>query len=88
MKKMVDGYLADDCSSVVTLDDGGVEIRKTDEEGIRVPWADVAFVRSFSESTCFFTKNQIETVLAVNNDHRKEIIDYLKSSDIKVKIVL
>ena len=87
MKKMVDGYMADDRPSVVTLDDNGVEIEKTGSQAVRLAWDNVAFVRSFVESTCFFSKDLSGIVLSVNNDHRKEIMDYIKDNNIDVKVV-
>ena len=87
MKKMVDGYIADDRPSVVTLDENGVEIEKTGSQAIRLAWDNVAFVRSFIESTCFFSKDLSGIVLSVNNDHKKEIMDYIKSNNIDVKVV-
>ena len=87
INKMVDAYIADDRPSVVTLDENGVEIEKTGSEAVRLVWDNVAFVRSFVESTCFFSKDLSGVVLCVNNDYRKEIMDYIKSSNIDVKVV-
>ena len=87
MKKTVDGYLADDRPSVVTLDENGVEIEKTGSQAVRLAWDNVAFVRSFAESTSFFSKDLSGIVLSVTNDHRKEIMEYIKSNNIDVKVV-
>lgn len=88
MNKLVDGYLADDRPSVVTLDDNGVEIEKIGSQAVRLAWDNVAFVRSFIESTCFFSKDLSGTVLSVNNKHKKEIMDYIKNNEnIEVMIV-
>lgn len=87
MNKMVNGYIADDRPSVVTLDENGVEIEKTGSQAIRLAWDNVAFVRSFIESTCFFSKDLSGIVLSVTNDHRKEIMDYIKSNNVDVKVV-
>ena len=87
MNKMVNAYIADDRPSVVTLDENGVEIEKTGSQAIRLAWDNVAFVRSFVESTCFFSKDMSGIVLCVNNDYRKEIMDYIKSNNIDVKVV-
>ncbi|MBQ6438918.1 MAG: hypothetical protein IJJ06_02110 [Mogibacterium sp.] len=87
MKKMVDGYLEDDRPSVVTLDENGVEIEKTGAQAVRLAWDNVAFVRSFVESTCFFSKDLSGIVLSVTNDYRKEIMEYIKSNNIDVKVV-
>ena len=88
MNKMVDGYLADDRPAVVTIDDNGVEIEKTGSQAVRLAWDNVAFVRSFVESTCFFSKDLSGIVLSVNNDYKKEIMDYIKGNEnIKVMVV-
>ena len=88
MNKMVDGYLADDRPAVVTIDDNGVEIEKTGSQAVRLAWDNVVFVRSFVESTCFFSKDLSGIVLSVNNDYKKEIMDYIKSNEnIKVMVV-
>ncbi len=87
MNKMVDGYLADDRPSVVTLDENGVEIEKVGSESVRLAWDNVAFVRSFVESTCFFSKDLSGIVLSVDNDYRKQIMEYIKSNNIDVQVV-
>ena len=88
MNKMVNGYLEDDRPSVVTIDDNGIEIEKTGSQAVRLAWDNVAFVRSFAESTCFFSKDLSGIVLSVTNDYEKEIMDYIKSNEnIKVMVV-
>ena len=87
MKKMVEAYLADDRPSVVTLDENGVEIEKTGSQAVRLAWDNVAFVRSFAESTSFFSKDLSGIVLSVTNDYRKEIMEYIKNNNIDVKVV-
>ena len=88
MYKLVDTYIADDRPAVVTLDDNGVEIEKTGAQAVRLVWDNVAFVRSFVESTCFFSKDLSGVVLAVNNDYKKQIMDYIKNNEnIEVMVV-
>lgn len=87
MNKMVNEYLADDRPSVVTLDENGVEIAKTGAQSVRLDWNNVAFVRSFSESTCFFSGDLSGIVLSVVNDYKKEIFDYIKSNGIDVRVI-
>ena len=87
MKKVVDDYLADDRPSVVTLDENGVEIEKTGAQAVRLAWDNVAFVRTFVESTSFFSKDLSGIVLSVDNNYRKETMDYIKSNNIDVKVV-
>ena len=87
MKKSLDSYIADDRPSVVTLDENGVEIEKTGAQAIRLAWENVEFVRSFEESTCFFSKIDSRIVLSVTNAHKKEIMDYIKDNNIDVKVI-
>lgn len=87
LNDMVNGYLEDDRPATVTLDDEGVEIARKDAQAIRLAWDNVAFVRVFGESTCFFSKDLSGIVLAVTNDHRKEIMEYLKENDHGVRVI-
>lgn len=87
MNKLVDTYLADDRPSVVTLDENGVEIEKKGSQAVRLAWDNVAFVRVFDESTCFFSKDLTGIVLSVTNDYKKEILDYLKSSGLDIMVI-
>ena len=86
MKKMVERYLADERTSVVTLDENGVEINKEGGEIVRLPWESVAFVRSFVKSVCFVSKDVTGLVLAVSKQYVEEIWDYLDQNEIDVKI--
>lgn len=87
MNKMVNEYLADDRPSVVTLDEDGVEIAKAGAQTVRLAWDNVAFVRSFKESTSFFSRDLSGIVLSVTNDYKKEIMDFVKNSGLDIKVV-
>lgn len=87
MNKAVNAYLADDRPSAVNLDENGIEIEKTGSQAVRLAWDNVAFVRSFSEATCFFAKDLSGIVLCVNNNYKKEVLDYIKNNGIDVKVV-
>ena len=87
MYKTLNGLIADDHPAVLTLDENGVEIEKKGVQTLRMAWENVAFVRSFTESTCFFAKDLSGMVLAVNNAHRKEVMDYIKDNGVDVLVV-
>ena len=87
MNKMVDGYLADDRPTLVTIDENGIELEKTGSQAVRLAWDNVAFVRVFAESTSFFSKDLSGIVLSVTNEHKKELLDYIKDNDIEVKVI-
>ena len=79
--------LADPKPSVLILDEAGVELNKEGAQVIRTAWDNVAFVRVFRESVCFFSKGVRGLVIAVNRGREEEVLDYLNSNDIKVRII-
>ena len=87
LKKAVDRYLSDDRSSVVTLDEDGVELNKENTQTVRLAWPSIAFVRVFKESVCFVSADITGFILAVAISHRQEILDYLKENEVKVKVI-
>ena len=84
MMKQVRGFIEDDRPSVVTLDEMGVEINKGDSQIVRLAWENIAFVRTFRESVCFFSKDSSRIVLAVTKEHESEINKYLNDNSVDV----
>lgn len=87
MNKAVKRYLEDKRASVVFLDERGVAMTKDGSLVIRLAWSDVAFVRVFSESTCFFPKEDVGVVIAVINTYRDEIRDYMENNETGVRYI-
>ena len=87
MNKMVQSLIDDPRTSVFTLDEDGVELDKEQAELIRVSWSNVAFVRIFSESICFFAKGGRGLVLAVNKGRAQEILGYIRDHQVDVRII-
>ena len=67
MKKRLKMFLEDDSTSTITMDENGVEINTGDTQIIRLGWDNVAFVRTFKESTSFFAKDASGIVISVTN---------------------
>lgn len=84
---MVKAYLGDPRASLITLDPSGVELDKEGAQVIRVAWDEVAFVRVFDESVCFFAKGVRGLVIAVNRSREQEILAYLKDNRINVRLI-
>ena len=84
MMKQVRGFIEDDRPSVVTLDEMGIEINKGDSQIVRLAWDNVAFVRAFRESVCFFSKDNSRIVLAVTKEYESEINKFLDDNSIDV----
>jgi len=87
MKRMVNSYLADESPSVLTLDDNGVELDKGGSKVVRLAWDNIAFVRAFSESVCFFAKDGSGFIIGVYHVYKEEILTYLRSSETSVKVI-
>jgi len=87
LKKRVKMFLEDDRISTVTLDEKGVEINKEDAQIIRISWDNVAFVRTFKESTSFFAKDASGIVISVTNKYKDQIMEYFNKNNIGVQII-
>lgn len=87
MKKRVKMFLEDERDSTITLDDKGIEINKGDTQIIRLGWDNVAFVRTFKESTSFFAKDASGIVISVTNKYKDQIMEYLNKNNIGVQII-
>jgi hypothetical protein len=87
LKNTVKKYLEDDRKSVITLDDNGVEINKQDSQIVRISWDNVAFVRIFDESVCFFSKDITGFIISVIRTHEEEILEYLRDYKPDVKLI-
>ncbi len=87
--KKLRSYMNDTARTIVTLDENGIEQSRDGIQVARAAWEDVALVRSFSESTCFFEKDKGEvsgSLIAVPNAYKKEVLAYLVDNDIVVKV--
>lgn len=85
MRKQVQRYLAESDTTVLTLDENGVEVGKEKSQTVRLAWDNVAFIRKFEESVCFFSKESSRIVIAVAAKYEKEIDTYLNDNSIDVR---
>ena len=87
MKKRVKMFLEDERDSTITMDDKGIEINKGDTQIIRLGWDNVAFVRTFKESTSFFAKDASGIVISVTNKYKDQIMEFLNTNDTGVQVI-
>lgn len=85
MNKTVQAYLDDKRRSVIILDERGVALSKDGSLAVRLDWDNVAFVRSFTESTCFVPDEELGIVIPVPNTYRDEIRDYMTNNETGVR---
>ena len=64
-----------------------IEINKGDTQIIRLGWDNVAFIRTFKESTSFFAKDASGIVISVANKYKDQIMEYLNSNNTRVQII-
>ncbi len=77
LTRLVRGLKNDPRSSLLTLDERGAELNKENSQVLRMAWDNVAFVREFDESVCFFSKEATGFVISVPSAFRGEIFAYL-----------
>ena len=87
VKKAVKTMMEDPRTSVVTLDERGVELNKQDSQVVRLGWDNIAFVRSFAESLCIFSKDSTGLVIAVDKKHQDGILSYLRENHAEVRVL-
>jgi|GEM_PF-1022365 len=80
MKKLLRRMLADERPSVLTLDENGVELRKGSSQTVRIGWSNVAFVRVFKESVCFFSSDPSGFVISVTRRYDERIASFLRTA--------
>lgn len=73
-------YMADPRSSVLTLDDKGVELNKGDEQILRFSWDNVVFVRIFQDSIGFISDVRSGILIMVSRDYEKDILAWLSEN--------
>lgn len=78
LNKLFKALLNDRRPSVLTLDGEGVELDKAGAQRVRASWENIAFVRVFRESVCFFTKDSSGFVLSVARRYEREVLAYLR----------
>ncbi|MBE6019380.1 MAG: hypothetical protein E7230_03445 [Clostridiales bacterium] len=86
-KKMVNDFLTNGADETLTLDKKGVALKREGSEEVRLRWGNVAFVRVFEESTCFFAEDKSGVVIPVNNAYRDEVLQFLRKSNLHIPII-
>lgn len=87
MTKMRNAMMSDGRSSVLTLDESGVELNKGGSQIVRFSWDDVAFARVFKESIAFISKDRSGMVISVDRRYLDAIMDYLDDHPAGIKMI-
>lgn len=78
LNKKLEAMLNDEGDSIFTIDEEGIELNKTSVSA-KLSWQNIAFVRTFKESTCFLPKNKTDKIIAISNKYLEEIKPYIKT---------
>ncbi len=81
------GLMESGGNSVLTLDENGIELNKSDAQIVRLAWSKVAVLRIFSESLCFLSSDQNGLVIAVDRKYKDQILDWLKENPTGIQII-
>ncbi|MBO4881647.1 MAG: hypothetical protein J5555_08175 [Firmicutes bacterium] len=74
-------------TSVVTFDENGVELKKGDDQVLRIGWSNVAVVRSLPESVDILSADQTGMAIAITKDYREQILSWLKENQPQVEVI-
>ena len=73
-------------TSVITFDENGVELNKSDAQVLRIAWSSVAVVRSLPESVDIISGEMMGAIISVNKDYREQILTWLKENQPQVEV--
>ena len=74
--------------SVITLDENGAELNRHNAQILRMSWDNIAFVRVFKESLCFFSKEANGMIILVDVKYADTIVSWLKENRPDTEMVL
>jgi hypothetical protein len=86
MKQLMKSLMDDPRSSVLTLDDLGVELDKEGTQTVRISWENVAFLRVFKECFAFLAKSPGGFMITVNMPYKEEVLQFLREHRTGVEI--
>ncbi len=79
--------MSDDRTSVLTIDETGVELNKEGSQIVKLAWDNVAFVRVFQESVSFLSRDASGLMLSVEKQWAGRIVPYLRENVPQLKII-
>ena len=87
LNKMLKAMLADSRTSVLTLDDTGVELNKDGSQIVKLGWDNIAVVRVYQESLTFVPGDRTGIVISVAKKYAGEILAWLRENQPHVEVV-
>ena len=85
--KLKKRMMEDKRTSILTLDENGVELNKEDSQVVRIGWDNLAFVRVYGECIGFVSKDVSGLILFVEKRYEDKIIPYVRENAPGVEII-
>ena len=87
LNKMLKSMLADSRTSVLSLDDTGVEFNKSGSQIVKLGWDNIAVVRGYQESLTFVSGDRTGFVISAAKKYADEILAWLREHQPSVEVV-
>ena len=87
LNKMLKSMLADSRTSVLSLDETGVELNKGGSQIVKLGWDNIAVVRVYQESLTFVSGDRTGFVISAAKKYSDEILAWLREHQPSVEVV-
>jgi hypothetical protein len=87
LNRMLKTMMADSGTTVITLDDTGVEFNKVGSQIIKLAWNSIAVVRGFQESLTFVSADRRGLVISIAKQYAGEIPAWLRENQPSVEVI-
>ena len=87
LNKMLKTMMADSGTTLISLDDTGVEFNKVGSQIIRLSWNSIAVVRVFQESLTFVSADRRGFVIAIAKQYADGIPAWLRKNQPSVEVM-
>ena len=86
LNKMLKSMMADPRSSVLSVDDSGVELNKGGSQIVKLGWENIAAVCVYKESLAFVSGDHTGLIISVAKQYADEILAWLKANQPSVEV--
>ena len=87
LNRMLKTMMADSGTTVITLDDTGVEFNKLGAQIIKLAWDNIAVVRVFQESLTFISADRKGFVISIVKQYADAILTWLRKNQPSVEVI-
>ena len=87
LNKMLKAMLTDTRTSVLSLDDSGVELNKGGSQIVKLGWDNIAVVRVYPESLTFVSGDRTGIVISVAKQYADDILAWLRENQSSLEVI-